>query len=206
MHSKFTLISLFSKIHSLKNEHIHSFLFREYPCLTSVKCTVLNFAWFWIMTQKRDNTMCAMLLRTELPASYIPPPPQKKRIHPKKFQWKIYKSNIIKEIGHWTYSPCLYINLHHVNYHKLWFIRRMITKDNFCHFIRSLLGFFDTPIWGPVGLPLDLKEYVPFPKRAGKPEEFAHLVETVIVNPMMNGEVIRIDGATRWAFIPTELL
>ena len=33
IHSKFTLISLFSKIHSLKSEHIHSFLFREYtPC------------------------------------------------------------------------------------------------------------------------------------------------------------------------------
>ena len=31
VHSKFTLISLFSKIHSLKSEHIHSFLFREYP-------------------------------------------------------------------------------------------------------------------------------------------------------------------------------
>ena len=30
VHSKFTLISLFSKIHSLKSEHIHSFLFREY--------------------------------------------------------------------------------------------------------------------------------------------------------------------------------
>ena len=30
IHSKFTLISLFSKIHSLKSEHIHSFLFREY--------------------------------------------------------------------------------------------------------------------------------------------------------------------------------
>ena len=30
VHTKFTLISLFSKIHSLKSEHIHSFLFREY--------------------------------------------------------------------------------------------------------------------------------------------------------------------------------
>ena len=32
VHSKFTLIALFSKIHSLKSEHIHSFLFREYMC------------------------------------------------------------------------------------------------------------------------------------------------------------------------------
>ena len=34
VHSKFTLISLFSKIHSLKSEHIHSFLFREYTAVT----------------------------------------------------------------------------------------------------------------------------------------------------------------------------
>ena len=37
VHSKFTLISLFSKIHSLKSEHIHSFLFREYAYIISVR-------------------------------------------------------------------------------------------------------------------------------------------------------------------------
>ena len=36
VHSKFTLISLFSKIHSLKSEHIYSFLFREYMSTTPI--------------------------------------------------------------------------------------------------------------------------------------------------------------------------
>ena len=39
VHSKFTLISLFSKIHSLKSEHIHSFLFREYAYDWAKCCT-----------------------------------------------------------------------------------------------------------------------------------------------------------------------
>lgn len=38
---------------------------------------------------------------------------------------------------------------------------------------------------------------VPFPNRLGYPEEFAQLVESVVRNPMLNGEVIRIDGAHR---------
>ena len=37
----------------------------------------------------------------------------------------------------------------------------------------------------------------PFPQRAGTPEEFAHLVRAIIENPMLNGEVIRIDAAMR---------
>ncbi|VDN20855.1 unnamed protein product [Dibothriocephalus latus] len=36
-----------------------------------------------------------------------------------------------------------------------------------------------------------------FPKRAGKPEEFAHLVTCLLQNPMLNGEVIRLDGGLR---------
>lgn len=36
-----------------------------------------------------------------------------------------------------------------------------------------------------------------FPKRAGQPEEFAQLVGQIIENVMLNGEVIRLDGATR---------
>ncbi|XP_032242145.1 3-hydroxyacyl-CoA dehydrogenase type-2 isoform X2 [Nematostella vectensis] len=39
---------------------------------------------------------------------------------------------------------------------------------------------------------------VPFPRRTGKPEEFAQLVQAVIENPMINGEIIRIDGALRF--------
>ena len=42
-----------------------------------------------------------------------------------------------------------------------------------------------------------LGKQVPFPNRLGKPEEFARLVGSIIANPMLNGEVIRIDGAHR---------
>jgi hypothetical protein len=38
---------------------------------------------------------------------------------------------------------------------------------------------------------------VPFPARLGKPDEFAMLVDQIIANPMLNGEVIRLDGAIR---------
>jgi hypothetical protein len=38
---------------------------------------------------------------------------------------------------------------------------------------------------------------VPFPKRLGLPSEYAHLVQSIIENPMLNGEVIRLDGALR---------
>lgn len=36
-----------------------------------------------------------------------------------------------------------------------------------------------------------------FPKRAGRPDEFGQLVESIIMNPMLNGEVIRLDAAAR---------
>ncbi len=42
-----------------------------------------------------------------------------------------------------------------------------------------------------------LASTVPFPKRLGKPEEFASLVMHIIENPLLNGEVIRLDGALR---------
>ena len=38
---------------------------------------------------------------------------------------------------------------------------------------------------------------VPFPKRLGRPDEFARLAEQIITNPMLNGEVIRLDGGIR---------
>jgi NAD(P)-dependent dehydrogenase (short-subunit alcohol dehydrogenase family) len=38
---------------------------------------------------------------------------------------------------------------------------------------------------------------VPFPRRAGRPDEFAHMVRALIENQMMNGSVVRIDGAVR---------
>lgn len=40
---------------------------------------------------------------------------------------------------------------------------------------------------------------MPFPKRLGRPEEYALLVLHILENPMLNGEVIRLDGALRMA-------
>ena len=51
------------------------------------------------------------------------------------------------------------------------------------------------------GLPQDVQDSlgaaVPYPSRLGKPEEYAHLALAIIQNPMLNGEVIRLDGALR---------
>jgi NAD(P)-dependent dehydrogenase (short-subunit alcohol dehydrogenase family) len=62
-------------------------------------------------------------------------------------------------------------------------------------------GIFDTPLMA--GLPEPAKrslgEQVPFPSRLGQPAEFAFLVKHVIENIMLNGEVIRLDGALRMA-------
>lgn len=60
-------------------------------------------------------------------------------------------------------------------------------------------GIYNTPLAASVlrGQPNDFAGGVPFPKRAGKPEEFAALALHVCENPMINGEVIRADGALR---------
>jgi hypothetical protein len=42
-----------------------------------------------------------------------------------------------------------------------------------------------------------LEALVPHPKRLGRPEEYAMLVSAIIENPLLNGEVIRLDGALR---------
>lgn len=42
-----------------------------------------------------------------------------------------------------------------------------------------------------------IAKIVPFPKRIGDPADFAQLVQTIIENKMINGEIIRIDGAVR---------
>ncbi len=44
-----------------------------------------------------------------------------------------------------------------------------------------------------------LGKSVPFPARLGRPEEFAALVKHICENAMLNGEVIRLDGALRMA-------
>jgi hypothetical protein len=42
-----------------------------------------------------------------------------------------------------------------------------------------------------------LGKMVPFPSRLGYPSEYAQLVQSVVENPMLNGETIRLDGAIR---------
>ena len=60
-------------------------------------------------------------------------------------------------------------------------------------------GVFETPMMSeiPDEAAQALAAAVPFPKRLGKPEEFARLAEQIITNPMLNGEVIRLDGGIR---------
>ena len=60
-------------------------------------------------------------------------------------------------------------------------------------------GIFETPMVAAFTPELRqaLAAQIPFPPRLGKPDEFAALVEHIIVNPMLNGEVIRLDGALR---------
>lgn len=60
-------------------------------------------------------------------------------------------------------------------------------------------GLFLTPLLMtlPENILNSLGNMVPFPNRLGKPEEFALMAESIITNPMLNGEVIRLDGALR---------
>jgi len=62
-------------------------------------------------------------------------------------------------------------------------------------------GLFDTPLLA--ALPEEAREALgqtmPFPKRLGRPEEYAQLAVQVVENPMLNGETIRLDGALRMA-------
>lgn len=60
-------------------------------------------------------------------------------------------------------------------------------------------GLFETPML--LGMPQEVQDalgkMVPFPPRLGRPAEYAKLVGSIIANPMLNGEVIRLDGAIR---------
>jgi len=62
-------------------------------------------------------------------------------------------------------------------------------------------GLFLTPLMAelPQAVQDSLAASIPFPKRLGKPEEFAHLAATIVENMALNGEVIRLDGALRMA-------
>ena len=79
-----------------------------------------------------------------------------------------------------------------------------IAREFAAHGIRVMTiapGIFDTPMLA--GLPEKVREslgkMVPFPRRLGKPQEYAMLVQHIIENPMLNGETIRLDGAIRMA-------
>jgi NAD(P)-dependent dehydrogenase (short-subunit alcohol dehydrogenase family) len=62
-------------------------------------------------------------------------------------------------------------------------------------------GIFETPML--LGMSPEVQEalakQVPFPQRLGKPADYAQLVKSVVENEMLNGEVIRLDGAIRMA-------
>lgn len=62
-------------------------------------------------------------------------------------------------------------------------------------------GIFLTPLLAslPQEAQQSLGQQVPFPSRLGQPDEFAQLVQSIVENPMLNGEVIRLDGAIRMA-------
>jgi NAD(P)-dependent dehydrogenase (short-subunit alcohol dehydrogenase family) len=62
-------------------------------------------------------------------------------------------------------------------------------------------GIFETPMMAGMSeeVQASLAAQVPFPPRLGRPDEYAALVEHILENTMLNGEVIRLDGALRMA-------
>ncbi len=77
-----------------------------------------------------------------------------------------------------------------------------MARDLASHGIRVMAiapGIFDTPMLAllPEKVRQSLGQQVPFPPRLGSPKEFAQLVGQIVENPMLNGEVIRLDGALR---------
>lgn len=79
-----------------------------------------------------------------------------------------------------------------------------LARDLASRFIRVMAiapGIFDTRMLQdiPPEDRMGLCSQVPHPARLGRPEEFAQLVYSIIDNPMLNGEVIRLDGALRLA-------
>lgn len=79
-----------------------------------------------------------------------------------------------------------------------------IAREFAAHGIRVMAiapGVFETPM--VAGLPepaqLALSASIPFPKRLGRPDEYAALARHIVENVMLNGETIRLDGALRMA-------
>lgn len=79
-----------------------------------------------------------------------------------------------------------------------------VARDLAQHRIRVMTiapGIFMTPMMAglPQAVQDSLGKQVPHPSRLGRPEEYAEMVAAIISNPMLNGEVIRLDGAIRMA-------
>ncbi|MGB8389987.1 3-hydroxyacyl-CoA dehydrogenase [Mycobacterium sp.] len=79
-----------------------------------------------------------------------------------------------------------------------------IARDLASHLIRVVTiapGLFDTPLLAslPEEARASLGKQVPHPSRLGNPDEYGALAVHIIENPMLNGEVIRLDGAIRMA-------
>ena len=77
-----------------------------------------------------------------------------------------------------------------------------IARDLARHGIRVMTiapGIFDTPLLGqlPPAVRDSLALSIPFPQRLGLPSDYAMLARQIIENGMLNGEVIRLDGALR---------
>ena len=79
-----------------------------------------------------------------------------------------------------------------------------IARDLARHGIRNMTiapGIFGTPML--FGMPQEVQDAlaanVPFPSRLGAPDDYAKLVHAIVTNEMLNGEVIRLDGAIRLA-------
>jgi NAD(P)-dependent dehydrogenase (short-subunit alcohol dehydrogenase family) len=79
-----------------------------------------------------------------------------------------------------------------------------VARDLAGHLIRVVTiapGLFDTPLLAslPEEARASLGKQVPHPSRLGNPDEYGALAVHIIENPMLNGEVIRLDGAIRMA-------
>lgn len=73
----------------------------------------------------------------------------------------------------------------------------IIDARNYCYL--QAPGLFLTPLLEalPAKVQNELGASIPFPNRLGDPEEYGQLVLSILSNPMLNGEVIRLDGAFR---------
>jgi NAD(P)-dependent dehydrogenase (short-subunit alcohol dehydrogenase family) len=66
-------------------------------------------------------------------------------------------------------------------------------------YLHQAPGLFETPLLEnlPQNVRDELGKTVPLPSRLGRPEEYGDLVSVILRNSMLNGEVIRLDGALR---------